>query len=397
MSTSTQNIINRLLKTAAVSVLMLGPLATGAHARATSMIAGDGFSHTTVRVVSENGTSWSKIEEGLIALPVKVDIDAAGAIIHNYKTRQLGAPEGHYFQNVTPDRRNNEEAHFSTIYAGSTNNLTDEERKNIIAACNAKLGVGKGIRESHNVLGGVGVELLNSFIYNSGENGLGAPDKSHANASVFVKCEGKHGRADDVATKEPNFSVKGIHLRFMTTAGYPTKPNPATQCQLTQAKVRLETSKAGGVKFRLWTKVGNQPIQNQFVEAWSKFVGPGKYEATFSKNFTVDKTMPVQAMAEDLTNPIGQSTGWKEVKLDCTGAGGGGFAGTPGNSNPDGMPQSNPRAPSRVVPGVAIGTKVAPVPPRTAPERPQRLGQMKTEPAPMGAKDRFYRSKIHVN
>ena len=146
-----------------------------------------------------------------------------------------------------------------------------------------------------------------------------------------VKCEGKHGAADDVAAKEPNFGVKGIHLRFMTTAGYPTRPNPATKCQLTEAKVRLETSKAGGVKFRLWTKVGNQPMQNQFVEAWSKFVGPGKFEATFTKTFTVDKTTTVQAMAEDLTNPIGQSTGWKEVKLDCTGAGGGGFSGTPGN------------------------------------------------------------------
>src|SRR5687767_613338 len=132
MSTSTQNLIRRLLKTAAVSVLMLGPLATGAHARATSMIQGDGFGNTTLRVVSENGTSWTKIEGSVIDLPVKVDIDAAGAIIHFYKTRQLGSPEGHYFHNVTPDRRNNEEAHFSTNYAGSTDNLTAEERQRII-------------------------------------------------------------------------------------------------------------------------------------------------------------------------------------------------------------------------------------------------------------------------
>jgi hypothetical protein len=103
-------------------------------------------------------------------------------------------------------------------------------------------------------------------------------------------------------------------------------------------------------------------------------------------------------MAEDLTNPIGQSTGWKEVKLDCTGAGGGGFAGTPGNSNPDGLPQSNPQTP-RPVSGVAVGTKVAPVPTRTAPQVPQRLGQDKTQPMPdaVAAKDRFYPSKIRVN
>lgn len=240
--------------------------------------------------------------------------------------------------------------------------------------------------------------MLASFIHGPGEGGLGLPHQQRANVSVPVKCEGKHGRADDVAAKEPNFSVKGIHLRFMTMAGYPTKPNPATQCQMSQAKVRLETSKAGGVKFRLWTKVGNQPIQNQFVETWSKFIGPGKYEATFTKNFTVDKTTPIQAMAEDLTNPIGQSTGWKQVKLDCTGAGGGGFAGTPGNSNPDGRPHSNPQMP-RPVPGVAVGTKVAPIPPRPAPQTQPHLGQAKTAPMPhaVAAKDRFYPSKPHVN
>ena len=325
----------------------------------------------------------------------------------NYKVRQLGHPDGQYFVNVSPDNQHDDEVNFSTFYEGSTDNLTAAEKQAIIAECNSKLGEGKGIRESHNTFSGVGVELIASFLTESKDvgplpsGGLGAPHKSYAKVSVPVKCEGKHGKADDVAAKEPNFGVKGIHLRFMTTAGYPTKPNPGTQCQLTQAKVRLETSKAGGVKFRLWTKVGNEPMQNQFVEAWSKFVGPGKYEATFSKTFSVDKSTAVQAMAEDLTNPIGQSTGWKMVNVNCTGAGGGGLSGTPGTANPDGLPQANPRTPTRVVPGVAIGTKVAPVPTRTAPQLPPRFGQIKTAPVPMAhavaAKERFYPSKPHVN
>ncbi len=411
MSTTTENLIRRLLKSAAVSVLMLGPLSVGAHAAlANATIHGNGFSSTVLKVVSENGTSWTKIEGSTINLPVTVHIAMPPHPIVNYKVRQLGQPDGHYFVNVSPDNRHNDEVNFSTFYQGSTDYLTAAEKQAIIAGCNSKLGEGKGIRESHNTFTGVGVELIASFLTDSKDvgplpsGGLGAPHKYSARVSVPVKCEGKHGRADDVATKEPNFSVKGIHLRFMTTAGYPTKPNPATQCQLTQAKVRLETSKAGGVKFRLWTKVGNQPMQNQFVEAWSKFVGPGKYEATFTKSFTVDKTTPIQAMAEDLTNPIGQSTGWKEVKLDCTGAGGGGFAGTPGNSNPDGRPQANPQSnpqTPRPVPGVAVGTKVAPVPTGTAPQTPPRSGQIKTAPMPsahaLAAKDRFYPSKIRVN
>jgi hypothetical protein len=167
---------------------------------------------------------------------------------------------------------------------------------------------------------------------------------------------------------------------------------------MTEALVRLETSKAGATKFKLWTKVGNQPMQSQVVNAWSEFAGPGKFEATFSKTFTVEKSTMVKAMAEDLTNPIGQSTGWKEVMVNCTGAGGGGLSGTPGNANPDNLPQA---APMRVFPGLAVGTKVAPMPPRTVPQAPPRFGQIKTAPAPMAgavaAKDRFYPSKIRVN
>ena len=36
-----------------------------------------------------------------------------------------------------------------------------------------------------------------------------------------------------------------------------------------------------------------------------------------------------------MTNPIGQSTGWKQITQDCTGAAGGGLADIPHNANPD--------------------------------------------------------------
>ncbi len=404
MSTTAKTLIRRLIRSSAVSVIMLGPMSIAAHAAgANAQIHGNGFSATVLKVVSENGTSWTKIEGSTINLPVTVHVGMPPYRIVNYRVRQLGHPNGQYFVNVSPDKQHADEVNFSTFYEGSTDYLTAAEKQTIIAGCNSKLGEGKGIRESHNIFGGVGVELIASFLTESKglpSDGLGgAPHKSHANVSVPVKCEGKHGRADDVAAKEPSFGVKAIHLRFMTTAGYPTKPNPATKCQMTEAKVRLETSKAGGVKFKLWTKVGNQPMQSQFVETLSKFVGPGKYEATFSKTFTVDKSTAVQAMAEDLSNPIGLSTGWKMVNVKCTGAGGGGFSGTPGNANPDGLPRSNPKAPRLVVPGVAVGTKVAPVPTRTAPHLPQRLGRDRIQPMPnaAAARDRFYPSKIRVN
>lgn len=154
-----------------------------------------------------------------------------------------------------------------------------------------------------------------------------------------------------VANGETPLPTTNAHLHTIDWDGesaHVASPNPGAKCQITHARVRVATSKAGGVKFKLWTKVGNEPMQSQFVEAWSSFVSPGKYEAVFTKKISVSKTTSVQAMAEDKTNPIGQSTGWKQVSLDCTGAGGGGFAGTPGTANP-----SDKRVPARVFLGEA--------------------------------------------
>lgn len=401
MSTSV-TFTSRLLQSAAASILLMTAAGTDAHAReararASSTIAGNGFSSTILKVVSEDGKSWTKIEGSRISLPVTVHITSPEYPILNYKVRQLAHPDGMYFVNVSPGKKHDNEVSFSATYEGSTDFMTAAEKQTIIAKCNSKLNEGKGIRESHNVFGGVGVQLITSFLTPSQDvgplpsGGLGVPDKMNGEVSVPVQCAGKAGKADDVAAKEPNFSVKDINLRFMTSAGHVTSPNAATKCQITHARVRIGTSKPGGVKFKLWTKVGSEPMQSQFVEAWSSFVSAGKYEAVFTKPISVSKSTSVQAMAEDKTNPIGQSTGWKQVSLDCTGAGGGGFAGTPGTSNPDNGAHA-PQAPGRVFLGVA-----RPLPPPAPAARP-RLGEAKMPQAhATGAKDRFYPSKPHVN
>jgi hypothetical protein len=139
---------------------------------------------------------------------------------------------------------------------------------------------------------------------------------------------------ENVAAAEPDFKVKDIAIRLLTTAGKPASPNPGTKCQESTARVRVATTKTGPVKFKLWTKIGSQ-MQSKVVDAWSSFTGPGKFEAVFNEKINVEKSSQIQVMAEDLTNPIGQSTGWKVAQLDCSGAGGGGLAGTPGSANAD--------------------------------------------------------------
>jgi hypothetical protein len=397
MSTIANNLTSRLLRSAAASVLLMTAFSASAEAAGSSVqIMGDGFGLSQIKVISENGTSWTKIEKGDFAMPVTIKIGMPGFYVDRYNVRQLAVPAGQYNGTGNPAPRT-EQVDLSTVYKGDTDYLGAAERQEIIALCNTKLGEGKGIHESHNTFGLVSLELRGWFEEKGmkiNQNGAGEGQLSTGKVAIRVKCEGKPAAANDVVAKTPDFQVRDIQLRFMTSAGHVTKPNPGAKCQLTQARVRVGTSKAGPVKFKLWTKVGAEPMQSQFVEAWSSFVSPGKFEAVFTKPISVSKTTSVQAMAEDKTNPIGQSTGWKQVSLDCTGAGGGGFAGTPNTSNPDNGAHAPPQAPGRVFGGKARPTHVAPL-------FRSRFGEARFAPMPQanatGAKDRFYPSKPHVN
>jgi hypothetical protein len=405
---------------AATATLLMTAFATGALARPLISITNDGFSPSPIRIVSENGTSWTKIKQDRIDLPVRVHIVGESYVIRRYDVRQSGQPDGEHVASQPYSSPYPASVDRTAMYTGSTEHLTAAEREKLIAACNANLKTGKGINETHNLLNLIGIELV-AHLMETGygapldASGLGAGSKGFGTMPVPVICEGKPARPNDVAAKEPNFAVKDLHLRFMTTAGYQTSPNPGTRCKLTRAKVRVGTSKAGGVKFRLWTKVGSEPAQSQFVETWSGFVGPGKFEASFMKAIPVTKTTLVQAMVEDLTNPIGQSTGWKSVTVRCTGAGGGGLADAPTSSNPDGRQPVKPLRPvigtavpkptavpsGRPIIGTAIPKPTAVPPPSRVPHARPMGPQIKTAPVPVGspvaAKDRFDRSKPRVN
>ena len=99
--------------------------------------------------------------------------------------------------------------------------------------------------------------------------------------------------------------------------------------------MRLETNKAGPVKFKLWTKIADGPETSKVIDAWASHDGNGHHKAEYAEWVEVEKTSYVQAMADDMTNQFGQSTGWKDITLHCTGAGGGGLADAP-RPNPDG-------------------------------------------------------------
>jgi hypothetical protein len=194
-------------------------------------------------------------------------------------------------------------------------------------------------------------------------------------------------RPGGLISEKGDMSVKSIALNY---GGFPvkTKPNPATECKQAKLTVTLQASQAGPVKFRLHKKVGNAPIQAKAVDAWAKFDGNAHFVASHHEIVSVTKTDLVQAMAEDLVNPIGLSTGWKDVTLQCSDVGGGGFAGTPGNANPDnGQLPTQPKQPKRVFDGPGSLTPGAkpthtPLRPVIAPATPKKPTATKTAPVP---------------
>ena len=145
---------------------------------------------------------------------------------------------------------------------------------------------------------------------------------------VKVSCDPVAPEAAEDVPDDADFGAKGVQLFLSTFVGQTSQPNPGTVCKKGRVLSRIKTSKAGPVKFRLWTKIGNQPMKSELVEAWSSQSG-SEFKAEVIKWISVSKTTKIKAMVEDLTNPIGQSTGWKELTLHCTGAGGGGLADAP--------------------------------------------------------------------
>jgi hypothetical protein len=220
------------------------------------------------------------------------------------------------------------------------------------------------------------------------EPGIPAPRASRTiNMPMAVSCGPKPAREiaqpGGLKQETPDFKVKTIALNYGGAA--PTKPNPTTECKTAKLTVTFNTTKAGVVDFRLHKKIGNGPMQAQNLQTYAKFDGNAHFVASHVEYIKVSQLTLVTAMAEEKVNPIGLSTGWKDVTLRCENANGG-YAGTPGNANPDGLP-SKPKQPKRTVGGPS--QESAGAKPTHAPFRPVIAPATTTKTAPTGPARRF--------
>ncbi|MDA7947864.1 MAG: hypothetical protein MPJ78_10350 [Hyphomicrobiaceae bacterium] len=146
--------------------------------------------------------------------------------------------------------------------------------------------------------------------------------------TVKVVCDPVEPETAEDVPDDPNYAVSDVKLFLSTFQNQVTKPNIGTECKKGRILVRHKTTKAGPVKFRLWTKLGNQPTQVQVVEAWSSKHG-SEYKAEFAKWVETSKTQKLHAKVKDLTHNNGQEVTWKDITLKCSAPGGMGLADQP--------------------------------------------------------------------
>ncbi len=329
----------------------------------------NGFSPIPIVVLSEDGKKWTKVKNKQLLLNVTIGIGRTDQEVIGFKVRQGWPPQASTqpWQHVENYENAPARVDKNLTISGSTDNFTPAERTKILKACNANLVTGGSINQTYNLFYGVKVQLLGLFTDSTPGMNIGRVPGKYGNGTATVKviCKGARDLPGGLATEEPKeLKVGSIELFRSTFANATSQPNPGTVCKKARLLVRLKTNKIGPVKFKLWTRIGNQPMTSKVVDAVSQFTGPGQFKAEYTEWVSVNKTSFVQAMAEDMTNPIGQSSGWKSITLNCTGAGGGGLADVP-NPNDEGPLVS----PLKVTGELTLADKAG------APKDKPRLGQ----------------------
>lgn len=320
-----------------------------------------------IHVVSSGNKKWDRIQPGSVSFGAHVMIDTKHNVLPNFPKGWVkevgillgscggaackGKPVLWQATPVTKDYENQMAVTFPTSQMPvSTNGIaTVPVGDEIIARCNSKATMDGG--KAHSFKQWIPATFVADTVLAVSTNSTGGAgngsaagwyhDVDHTRSRSFavqVQCEPFQRETAEDVPDDPSYGVKDVKLSLSTFSHATTKPNPGTVCKKGRILARLKTTKEGPVKFKLWTKLGNEPMQSQFVEAWSSHSG-SEYKAEFTKWVSVSKTTNLKAMVEDMTNPIGQSSGWKDITLHCTGAGGGGLADAP---KPGDGPQAAP-------------------------------------------------------
>jgi hypothetical protein len=144
-----------------------------------------------------------------------------------------------------------------------------------------------------------------------------------------------------LAVGDRDFKVIKLELFLTTFENQYTTPTPGLRCKKLQVKVRIETSKAGQIGYKIWRQPGESIDRLKFISHQDSgpFKGRFVYEDVFVDTF--DKTTYQQYMVEAAGYPVGVSTPWKDKNVICTGPGAGGVTvgQGPGGNPADELPK----------------------------------------------------------
>lgn len=330
-----------VLATTALTLTVLA--AVPAHAGNNAKINSIGFTtqnfESNIIVRSSDGKKWDKIEAGPVVFSAHMSVDTAypgyvsevGVFLGHCENHQCGNgyPLVFWQQPHTRDYEQQTQISFSAsrIPVSGAGIAVVPYGNEILAECNAHLQP-DGATKQHTFTKGMTASFSVHTLKGNPpplEVGAEAADWAggeitrHSAFATNVTCKPYRENPDGVVGRDPGaLKVGSIELFRSTYSNANTHPNATTVCKKGRLLVRLETNKPGAVKFKLWTKIGDAPMTQETIDAWASRADTGIDTAEYERWVEVNKTSLVLAMAEDLTNPIGQSTGWKDITLTCT-------------------------------------------------------------------------------
>jgi hypothetical protein len=163
----------RVLRQAALACTALTAvvLATASAGAGTQVdVSPNGFGAFGFEVISEDGKTWTKIQDKGFHIAVRIGIGRTDAEVVGYKLRQPGQP-GDYgdsfllesnFPNAPKLR-----VDADLVALGQTTNFTAAERQQVLDLCNTRLDNGAGIHETHNLFYIAPVQLVAFFTSNA--------------------------------------------------------------------------------------------------------------------------------------------------------------------------------------------------------------------------------------
>jgi hypothetical protein len=322
-----------------------------------------------IHIKSTDKKKWNKIKSATFALKAKMKVDvkgkgtviAVGAVLDSCDKRQCAGKPRLFENNVWKSGYSREK-----ILSISKNHIpvstnsgiaTTVYGKQMIAECNKHIstfGPTKAYSFNYflqatfwaNTIKANANNIMKPEVEDEGVQTTHVVNADHSVTKPFrvkVYCDPVQLDPVDPVADDGNFKTNRVDIFLSTFKGQVSKPNASTQCKKGRVLARIGTTKAGPVKFRLFTKIGNRPAKIELVQAMSSAAGNGKFHAEFTKWVSVSRTSKLKAKVKDLSNnQSGHSSGWRSLKLTCSKIGGSFVNAGVANS------QARPKRPSRV-------------------------------------------------